>query len=162
MPTTRATPLSVAAVLLAVLARPAIAQLTLGVTGGTVTYEQATAIQSFGVSPEYRLERHGLVLDVAAGYSSGTDGSRSLDGSGTFWRATKPFAGHFHLDGLLQGGTTRPQGDSSSLGALEFGELMWATDGGGLAVGAGAEQGKIQGTPGVNAVRTGEIGRAHV
>ena len=135
--------------------RPLEAQLTLGVTGGTVTYEQSSAIQSLGISPEFRLERHGLVLDLAGGYTSGSDGSRSLDGSGTLWRSTAPALGHLRLDGLLQAAHNQPHLDSASTEFNEFGEVTWSGEDGGFGVGGGAAQGTIAGSGTVNALRSG-------
>ena len=144
---------TVPALVLALFAVPLRAQVTVGVTSGASRYEGASTTSSFGLNPELRYERPRLIIDATGGYTSGRDGSRAGDAGASLWGATMPFAGHLQLDGLLQGGLTRPQGDSGSSLVTGLGELAYSGEGRGLAFGAGAVHGTVSGSPAANALR---------
>ena len=97
-----------------VVARPALAQLSLGLNGGAMRYDALPAAGTVTLAPELRYERPGFAMSAGAGYSAGSDRGRVGDASATMWVATSPIGGHFQLDGLLQGAATRPQYDVSS------------------------------------------------
>ena len=153
MPYTMIRAQSAALALAAACAAPLQSQITLGATSGAVHYDSASTTNSLSLNPEARYERRGLVLDASGGYTSGSDGSRAVDAGATTWAATRPFAGHVQLDGLLQGSLYRPRGDSGSSMVLGLGEVAVAAEGRGAAVGLGAVHGTIQGSPAANAVR---------
>lgn len=134
---------------------PLQAQLTVAVTGGTVRYEDVARTSSLSVSPDLLIVRPYLFFDATASASSGTGGTRVIQGGTTFWGATPPLGRHLQLTGLIQAQGTKLEGDVWSSAGQAFGEVAFARPGRGVALGAGGVRGQLQGQPAVNALRTG-------
>jgi len=132
---------------------PAQAQLNLGANAGAVRYEQVSGTSSFAINPELTLPGVHRLFKVAASATTGSDGSRSLEGGATVWGATPALAERLQLDGMLQGAYTSPRGDSTSYSLLGFVEGAFTGDDGGLAVGGGVLRGVITGQPAVRPPR---------
>lgn len=134
---------------------PLQAQLTVGLTGGTVRYENVATTTSLSVNPDLLLTRERVLFDANVSASSATDGTRLIQGGTTFWAATPPFARHVQLTVLAQAQGTKPQGFAASSAVLGFGEIAVASPGKGIAAGVGAARGTLEGQPSVTALRTG-------
>jgi hypothetical protein len=139
----------------ALLVTPLYAQLTVGLAGGTVRYENLATINSVSVNPDMLVIGRYFLFDVTANAITATGSTRFLQGGATFWGATPPFARHVQLTGLLQAQGTKPDGGVGSTALQGFGEVALARPGRGIAVGVGGVRGQLQGQPAVNALRTG-------
>jgi len=133
---------------------PLAAQLTLGLAGGTVSYDNSPETSSFSANPDLTITQPLFLFDANATGSQASDGLRSLQEAATFWGVTPDVAGPLHLTGLLEADGIQPQGFSASSSLLGFGEVAAAGAGGGVAVGAGGARGAV-GKTSVTALRTG-------
>jgi hypothetical protein len=145
-------------VAIACAAPPARAQLNVGANAGTVRYEQVATTSSLALNPDFTLTGARSLLNLTGTATTESGGGSSIEAGGTVWGATKPVLGHLQLDAMLQGSYTNPRYDSTSYSGIAFGEVAWAGDSYGLAVGAGGMRGGIAGQPALNAVRGGVRG----
>ncbi len=134
---------------------PLVAQLTVGLAGGTVSYENVATINSVSVNPDLLVTGQYFLFDATANAVTATGGTRLIQGGTTFWGATPPFARHLQLTGLVQAQGTKPEGNVASTALQAFGEIALAKPGRGVAVGMGGVRGQLQGQPAVNALRMG-------
>lgn len=144
-----------ALVAVVITSTPLRAQLTVGVLGGTVRYENVATVNSMSVNPDLLVIGRYFLFDATASAVTATGGTQLIQGGTTFWGATPPFARHLQLTGLIQAQGTKPSGALASTALQGFGEIALAKPGRGIAVGVGAVRGQLQGQPAVNALRTG-------
>jgi hypothetical protein len=130
------------------------AQMTLGLAGGTVSYDNSPTTSSFSANPDLIITQPLFLFDANANGSQASDGLRVLQEGATFWGVTPDVAGPLHLTGLLEAEGIQPQGYNSSSSLLGFGEVAVAGAGGGFAVGVGGARGAV-GRSSVTALRTG-------
>ena len=130
-----------------------LGQFTLAGNAGTVRYEQAPSERAAGFSPEFRLEGRHVAFGLAGALTGGADGGRVATIAPSLWAASNPILPHVQLAGQLSAQYTAPRGDSSSYAAMGVGELAFAGEGRGLAVGLGAGFGAIAGQPDVSAFK---------
>lgn len=140
---------------MAAASTPAHAQLTVGALGGTVRYENVATVNSMSVSPDLLVVGRYAYLDATGSAVTATGGTQLIQGGATFWGATPPFARYLQLTGLVQAQGTKPSGGVASTALQGFGEIALAEPGRGIAVGAGAVRGQLQGDTAVTALRTG-------
>ena len=130
------------------------AQLSIGASGGRISYDGIPTSTTFAVSPELRIERPRFMFDLNGTAATASDGSRDLSGGPALWAATRPFLGHLQLDAdaIAEFSDFRDNPGSSAL--LGLAELAYATPVFGLAAGAGAGNGSISGLTSVTSLRT--------
>src|SRR5205807_975533 len=125
-------------------ATPLSAQLTVGLIGGTVRYENVSTSSSLSLNPDLLVNQPHFLFDANASASDATGDTRVVQGGITFFGVTPPLAGPLHLTALLQAQGIKPDGLASSSSALAFGEIAVAKAGRGLAVGIGGANGTLE------------------